>query len=77
MFPKLISTAILAILVLGQGAVSVPQAATCGATGDPPCPSGQVCCILPSIPAHPGHSLVRNNSNVTNPGIQIKEELEK
>ncbi|KAJ7120088.1 hypothetical protein C8R44DRAFT_736944 [Mycena epipterygia] len=45
MFTKFLSTAILAILVLGQGALSVPQNSPCGAEYDPPCPKGQFCCV--------------------------------
>ncbi|KAJ6548176.1 hypothetical protein DFH09DRAFT_1367014 [Mycena vulgaris] len=57
MLYKLFSTAILAILVLGQGAVSVPQAraVTCGGSDDPPGPTGKFCCVPLIVPARPGH----------------------
>ncbi|KAJ7124325.1 hypothetical protein C8R44DRAFT_875375 [Mycena epipterygia] len=60
MFTKFLSTAILAILVLGQGVLSVPQNHPCGAEYDPPCPKGQFCCIPGPVPVvgsppRPGH----------------------
>ncbi|KAJ7112230.1 hypothetical protein C8R44DRAFT_882620 [Mycena epipterygia] len=47
MLYKLISSALF-VLVLAQGAVSVPQGGpiqlVCGGPSDAPCPSGQLCC---------------------------------
>ncbi|KAJ7652281.1 hypothetical protein B0H17DRAFT_408411 [Mycena rosella] len=45
MLRTLLSTTLLAILLLGQGAISAPQASPCGKPEDPPCPAGQSCCV--------------------------------
>ncbi|KAJ7751573.1 hypothetical protein B0H14DRAFT_3513172 [Mycena olivaceomarginata] len=54
MLHKLFFTTVLAILVLGQGAVSVSVPQTflvlCGCPEDPPCPPGTVCCKPETIP---------------------------
>ncbi|KAJ7919511.1 hypothetical protein B0H13DRAFT_2268487 [Mycena leptocephala] len=49
MFNKLLLTALLSILVLGQGAVSVPQEVprTCGG---PYGPEGTICCVPGPVP---------------------------
>ncbi|KAJ6490965.1 hypothetical protein C8R45DRAFT_1096505 [Mycena sanguinolenta] len=49
MFNKLLTSTILAILVL-QGAVSIAQTIPCGGDYDPPCPKGQYCCIPGPVP---------------------------
>ncbi|KAJ7619032.1 hypothetical protein B0H17DRAFT_1114143 [Mycena rosella] len=55
MFIKFVSTAILTVLVLGQGAMSAPQTGSCGLPYDPPCPAHQHCCAnLPTSPPMPG-----------------------
>ncbi|KAJ7265523.1 hypothetical protein C8J57DRAFT_1718219 [Mycena rebaudengoi] len=64
MFNKLLFTALLSILVLGQGAVSVPQEVprTCGGPYDVPCPKGTFCCVPGPVPVFgtppkPGHCI--------------------
>ncbi|KAF8147518.1 hypothetical protein K438DRAFT_1976431 [Mycena galopus ATCC 62051] len=49
MFRNLLSAALLAVFVLGQGAVAAPQ------TGPITCPAGVACCISLTIPPLPGH----------------------
>ncbi|KAF8173590.1 hypothetical protein K438DRAFT_1980848 [Mycena galopus ATCC 62051] len=49
MFNKLLTSTILAILVL-QGAVSMAHTIPCGGDYDPPCPMGQYCCIPGPVP---------------------------
>ncbi|KAJ7438939.1 hypothetical protein B0H11DRAFT_2254251 [Mycena galericulata] len=55
MFYKLISSVILALVVLGQGASSAPQTSSnvCGGPADPPCPDGEFCCKLATFPPRP------------------------
>ncbi|KAJ7214135.1 hypothetical protein C8J57DRAFT_1732757 [Mycena rebaudengoi] len=64
MFNKLLFTALFSILVLGQGAVSVPQEVprTCGGPYDVPCPEGTFCCVPGPVPVfgtppQPGHCI--------------------
>ncbi|KAJ6490879.1 hypothetical protein C8R45DRAFT_1096427 [Mycena sanguinolenta] len=52
MFNKLLTSTILAILVL-QGAVSMAHTVHCGKDYDPPCPKGEYCCIPGPISAIP------------------------
>ncbi|KAJ7681288.1 hypothetical protein B0H17DRAFT_1076570, partial [Mycena rosella] len=65
MFIDLYSIAMftLTVLVLGQGAVAVPQTlgATCGGASDPPCPGIQHCCVNSNTGTSTQVSLLRSH----------------
>ncbi|KAJ6566080.1 hypothetical protein B0H19DRAFT_1066431 [Mycena capillaripes] len=50
MFRNLLSAALLAIFVLGQGAVAAPQTGPITCTTAADCPAGAACCIPLTIP---------------------------
>ncbi|KAJ7300644.1 hypothetical protein DFH08DRAFT_979490 [Mycena albidolilacea] len=68
MINKLLFTALLSIIVQGQGAVSVPQEVPRTSTAedhtcDVPCPENTICCVPGPVPVFgtppkPGHCIV-------------------
>ncbi|KAJ6514433.1 hypothetical protein C8R47DRAFT_1064182 [Mycena vitilis] len=59
MLHKLLPTTIIAILALGHAVAAAPQLqVSCGLPDDPPCPSGEACCVVFTVPVNPAGYLV-------------------